>query len=210
MTRPHEQLVILDFDNTLFNVGDFLADFGHVAEVECGIAPKKFHGTYESARKASGSYNGYDHLWLLGVSVKEAERILSPAFFRKDYTCPGVCGAIAQFENQADLVIWTLGHPRFQEFKRSLIPCLADIPLIAGEAAKSTFPKEIELGDKQAHYNGRDYSKLVMIDDHPRNFLVSPPSYMRQIRVRAPEGRYSSIETPQGVEEVSNISDISL
>lgn len=210
MSMQHQQLVILDFDSTLFSVEKFIDDLPKVIEAQCGIPAERYHATYEEAKKASGSYSIYDHITLLGVSVAEAERILTPAFFPHDYACPGLKETLERFKQNADLVIWTLGHPRFQQFKRSLIPYLADIPLIADEASKVTFPKEIVLEADHAVYHDLHYTKIVMIDDRPRNFLENPPAYMRQIRVRYPSGRYSAIDTPRGVEEVTSLTEIQL
>lgn len=210
MTTQHEQLVILDFDSTLFSVEQFIEDLPKVIEEQCGIPAERYHATYEEAKKASGSYSIYDHITLLGISVAEAERILVPAFFKNNYAYPGLKETLERFKKTADLVIWTLGHPRFQQFKRSLIPYLADIPFLADEASKVTFPKEIILEGDHATYRGENYKKIIMIDDRPRNFLENPLAYMRQIRVRYPGGRYSAIETPKGVEEVTSLTEIQL
>jgi len=210
MSSEHEQLVILDFDSTLFSVEKFIEDLPKVIEEQCSIPAERYHATYQGAKKASGSYSIYDHITLLGVSVAEAERILVPAFFKNDYAYPGLKETLERFKKSADLVIWTLGHPRFQQFKRSLIPHLADIPFLADEASKVNFSKEITLKVDHALYHGHSYKKIVMIDDRPRNFLSNPPLYMRQIRVRYPGGRYSAIDTPQGVEEVTSLTEIEL
>jgi len=68
MAINHNKLIVLDFDSTLFDVNLFLADLTCVIETECGVPQEKFHETYESVKKSSGSYNIYDHLNLLGVS----------------------------------------------------------------------------------------------------------------------------------------------
>jgi len=121
-----------------------------------------------------------------------------------------VCKAIENFKNNSDVIIWTLGHPRFQEFKRSLVPCLAGIPFLANEANKTTFPQEVGLDESGAIYNGRKYSSIVLIDDRPRNFLANPPKFIRQIRVKYPGDRYGDIPTPAGVEEVASLKDIKI
>ncbi len=210
MATHHEQLVILDFDSTLFNVEKFLVDLPKIIEEQCEVPVERFHATYEQVKKDSGSYNLHDHLTLLGVSIAHAEHILTPAFFSGDYAYPGLKEDIERFKKSADLVIWTLGNPRFQNFKRSLIPFLEGIPFLIDEMTTEIFPKEITLESDHAQYNGGSYKKLVMIDDRPRNFHTNPPSYLRQIRVKYPNGRYSYIETPAGVEEVISLNEITL
>ena len=214
MPVHHDQLVILDFDSTLFSVEKFIDDLPNVVEELCDIPATRFHETYEQAKKKSGSYNFYDHSTILGISLADAEHILTPAHFIRDYSYPGLCETIERFKKNADMIIWTLGHPRFQNFKKSLILCIADIPFLAeekvNERSKGDLPHQIILTPEHAMYNDKIYKKVVMIDDRPRNFFNNPQSYMRQIRVRYLDGRYSHIETPAGVEEVTNLTEITV
>ena len=206
----NSRLVILDFDSTLFNVRLFLADLTNLLAKKFDINLERFDVTYEQMRTAGGGYSTYDHMKFLGLPKAEIDALLDKKSFPNEYAYQGVTEAIAKFQKTSDVIIWTLGDARFQEFKRAFIPALKNVAFIITHDKSAKLPDEIVRKEDGVQYNSKLYKSVVLIDDNPKNFFDSPPIYLRQIRVRYPGGRYSKIETPKGVEEAANLADIVL
>ncbi|PIR46800.1 MAG: hypothetical protein COV07_02355 [Candidatus Vogelbacteria bacterium CG10_big_fil_rev_8_21_14_0_10_45_14] len=202
-------LIILDFDGTLLFIERLLEDMARIAKTSWDIQPDRFHETYEPAKTEVGSYSIFDHLRLLGIKDEdEAERVLKEDLIGEDYGYTDVPSAIERFLEMGDVIVWTLGSPRFQNLKRELCPSIKTIPFIITEEQKRGLPKEVERLDEGGVYEGSLYRQVISVDNNPRNFMEGAPTWLRQIRILRPEAHHSDIPTPSGVEEVASLAKI--
>lgn len=156
MQKNHEQLIVLDFDHTVFNTAVFLDELKAQFFKKFGIAPEAFVKAYASARSAHASLVEF-----MPYPDKEGMRVESLAVAER-------CGVktvysdarsfISNHQSNFDIIILTRGSGDLQQAKihgggLSHLQYVV-VPTSKVEAFEQFIPH---------------YRQIYFIDDHPEN-----------------------------------------
>lgn len=156
LQKKHDQLIVLDFDHTLFNTTVFLDALQSRFEEQFQISPKDFHAAYIKARAewaAIPTYMPHDDK----TAVAEAMRDVA-ANCGEGALYPDAKQFLDRHKEHFDLLILTRGHEDLQQAK------------IEGSGL-ADIPHTVVQGGKAASFASltNTYTTVYFIDDASEN-----------------------------------------
>src|ERR1700741_489375 len=121
-----DQLIILDFDGTIFNSALFYQDMRNTLEITFGINAATFKSNQKRFMLASDhSYDFFAHVRDLGLDKSEVSALLREKLGPTDYLYPDVLSFLKKHQSlQTEILVVTVGVDDWQNFKLSFCPAI--------------------------------------------------------------------------------------
>jgi hypothetical protein len=211
------QLYILDFDRTLFDTRRFFEDMKAALKRTHQLDMKAFAKTFESfIEPATGGYDPHRHHGeLLGLTPGELDQVVAAELGHEDYTFPD---AAAWLSSQAhapnvDLVIVTMGRPRYQELKFQHSAPVRDIRKIVVNTNKGAIIRrhlKSGGGEYALEFLDQPYRTMTLIDDSADTFTaLGNTGQIDCIRIARPGEKYTELPTPAHVRHITSFGELS-
>ncbi len=215
-------LVLIDFDHTIVDTDKMrLWMFDRIDKL--GFTKEDIAKTYENAKNVDGSYSLEIHLKLLcDITHKNLDEASKKVFMElcpvQDTVYTDARKFIMNKSSDYNLLIFTLAEQKTQEAR---IDCSRLMNFIRGIVF--TQIKKSQVLNKGIHkindniifdvFPNLEFKKIILIDDHPREFEDLDPkllSILDLFRLRREGDKYSTLETPQGIKEITSFNDLNL
>jgi hypothetical protein len=210
-------LYILDFDRTLFDTYRFFRDIVQALQRTHTLDLAQFDATYHSfIEPATGGYDPHAHHGhLLGLSAHELDAIITHELGDANYLFPDADDWLQRHlhDPDTDLIIVTVGRPRYQELKFHHAPTVTPLRKIVVQTNKGRL-----IHDHLAHRGGdygldfldQPYETITLIDDAADTFTaLGPTDRITGIRIARPGEKYSDRPAPPHIRQITNFGDLS-
>jgi len=209
----NKQLLLIDFDGTLFNTDEFKIQLFNFVSFKYAINKETLHLTYEQYKNEIGIYDFFLHISsFIRIDFDELEKSITNHFLNKSSNFL-FSDAITFLENnnKYHIVIYTLGDDRFQKLKFKVANILERIPRIIIQEDKFNYIiKNIlyvdefiilkSLGDSK-------YNEVVYVDDNPV-FFKNPINKVSLCRIMRKGQKYNDKSTPVFVREITTLNTL--
>jgi phosphoserine phosphatase len=208
-------LFILDFDRTIFDTKRFYTDVATVMQTEHHLDVDLLKRTYDAFfDPEAGGYNIHaHHEHLLGLTADQFDETIRHHLGNHDYRFPDAAAWMDEHrETDDDLVIITMGLPRYQKLKFAHCSGLDGITKVIMPSNKGALLKRHIKGEDTTHdfsFLDQPYDHTYLIDDSAETFTalgVEPT--ITGIRLVREGQRYSTIPTPPGIREIKSFGDL--
>jgi FMN phosphatase YigB (HAD superfamily) len=209
-------LYILDLDRTLFDTHRFFRDIMHTLQRTHSLDMAQFDATYRAfIEPASGGYDPHaHHEHLLGITAHELDELITQELGDTSYLFPDADEWLKRHikNPDIDLVVVTMGRPRYQELKFHHAPTIKPLRKVVVRTNKGeVFRHHLENGASQYGLDFLDYpyEQITLIDDAVGTFtaLGNTPR-ITGIRIARPGEKYSDLPTPPHVREITNFGEL--
>jgi hypothetical protein len=212
-----ERLIILDFDNTIFDSRQFYRDMSMVLQREFGIDAQEFTQEQPQYLLAEDhSYDFFHHIKARGLKRAEVSLVLRKQLGGGDYLYPDVIPFLeTHHDEHTEVVILTVGVEDWQRFKLSFCPSLAHLVHHIISVHKGThLAKHLKLNDDGRL--GLDiiapglFWQILLMDDKPATFadLPKPIPGLSLYRIRRPDDPKGIQPTPPQATELTSLTDL--
>ncbi len=192
-----KHLTILDLDRTAFDTDRFIGDIDRVLEKKFQLkASQLVDGIADFKAAGELGYDFFAHAkWLTGADTDTISQLIVNELGGNDYLFADVEPWLKQ--QSEPVIIVTVGHVDFQQFKVNCTPKLAGMPVrIVGEDKGIVLKRQLR-HDEGGYYTGwtdaEAYKTITIIDDNPATFeALGADSPVHQIRMARPNQRYSN------------------
>lgn len=190
MEKNHDQLIVLDFDHTLFNTTKFVDGLKEHFSKTFGVTPQQFEETLAYVKgmrttqdiKTIVEHMPHQDKEMMQMAIFELASHLGPKALHTD-----VMKFIARHKESFDILILTFGDQEFQKAK------------VIGSGL-GMFPYQVVQTNKAEAFTPfvEQYKKVYFIDDHPRNIDAVKEKYPEVVayHMRRPD------DDPYGEEQI--------
>jgi hypothetical protein len=212
-----KRLYLLDFDRTLFDNHRFFEDFksalNRTHKLDLGEFTRTWEAYYEPE---AGGYNPHRHHQdLLGLTPDELDEVITSELGHTNYLFPDARQWLSRHmpNPDEDLIVVTMGHPRYQKLKFSHTPDIKPLRKVVVRTNKGAIIRR-HLNEGAGEYGldflDQHYESISLIDDSADTFTaLGQTDRISGIRIARPGEKYSDIPTPPYVRHITSFGDLS-
>lgn len=203
------QLLLVDFDGTLFNSDLFHNDIAKYLNEKYMLPIDKFFETFELAKSDNLPHSLKKQFKIIGFRntnglIKEIKDYLANS--GKNYIFEESLDFIKQYKK--NIIIYTYADPSYFKYKLAISKLSRlRIPSLIVNSDKNTFLKNNI--KKIINENKFTPNKVVWIDDKVKVFS-SAIENIEFVRIKREGNKHSFFETPKAITEINNLLELNI
>jgi FMN phosphatase YigB (HAD superfamily) len=209
MSKP---LFILDLDRTIFDTSRFFEDIKAALHRTHRLDINEFTNTYNAFIEPQVGYDPHGHHGkLLGLTPDQLDEVIKQELDDRDYAFPDAAAWLEQ-HHEDDVVVITMGRPRYQELKFHHCAPVRDLPKIVVATNKGlVIRRHIEGRAGEYDLSFLDtHDHITLIDDSVDTFTaLGQAARITGIRIARPGQKWADLPTPPGIRHITSFGELS-